>query len=129
MGLRFLKALFKDILMHHELEKYPLYPLIIITKWKWGNEENAADKVWWIYFVISTDNVVVSQPNAGDGGMCVMEAAIQSEQIARLVLDIVRKKEMTKSYSNNSKYWTSQWFKSHVQGLITLLANVLCWNN
>ena len=92
MGLRFLKALFKDILMHHELEKYPLYPLIIITKWKWGNEENAADKVWWIYFVISTDNVVVSQPNEGDGGMCVMEAAIQSDQIAWLVLDIVRNK-------------------------------------
>lgn len=104
MGLRFLKALFKDILIGHELEKYPLYPLIIITKWKWGNEENAADKVWWIYFVLSTNNVVVSQPNAGDGCMCVMEAAIQSEQIARLVFDIVRKKEMTKSYSNNSKY-------------------------
>ena len=119
MGLRFLKALFKDILTHHDLEKYPLYPLIIITKWKWGSEENAADKVWWIYFVISTDNVVVSQQNAGDGYMCVMEAAIQSEQTARLVPDIVRKKEMTKSYSNNSKYWTSQWFKSHVQGLIT----------
>ena len=58
--------------------------------------------------MLSTDNVVVSQPNVGDGCMCVMEAAIQSEQRVRLVLDIVRKKEMTKSYSNNSKYWASQ---------------------
>lgn len=115
--------------MCHELEKYPLYPLIITTKWKWGNEENVADKVWWIYFVLSTDNVVVSQPNVGDGCMCVMEAAIQSEQRVRLVLDIVRKKEMTKSYSNNSKYWASQWFKSHVERLIILLANLLCWSN
>lgn len=56
-----------------------------------------------------------------------MEAAIQSEQIARFVLDTVRKKEMTESYSNYSKYWASQWFKSHVQRLIILLANVLCW--
>ena len=115
--------------MCHELEKYPLYPLIITTKWKWGNEENVADKVWWIYFVLSTDNVVVSQPNVGDGCMCVMEAAIQSEQRVRLVLDIVRKKEMTKSYSNNSKYWASQWFKSLVERLIILLANLLCWSN
>lgn len=58
--------------------------------------------------MLSTDNVVVSQPNVGDGCMRIMEAAIQSEQIARLVLDIVRKKEMTKSYSNNSKHWASQ---------------------
>lgn len=38
------------------------------------------------YILCSTDNVVVSQPNVGGDSVKAMEAAIQSEQIARLYL-------------------------------------------
>lgn len=62
----------------------------IVSKWKWWNKENAADKVWWTYFVFSTYNVVVSQPSPVAGCIHVMEAAIQSEQVARLEHDMVR---------------------------------------
>lgn len=52
--------------------------------------------------MLSTYNVVISQSGPAEDGTCVMEAAIQSEQLQRLELDVVRYKEMTASYSNNS---------------------------
>lgn len=82
--IRLLKALFKDILMCHELEKCPLWlSLIKIALLVNGNDETKKMlqiKVWWTYFVLSTYNVVVSQPSPVAGCIYVMEAAIQSEQ-------------------------------------------------
>lgn len=40
--------------------------------------------------MLSTYNVVISQSGPAEDDTCVMEAAIQSEQLQRLELDVVR---------------------------------------